>query len=172
MVAKPASVPNVPPGFQVELLASNLRDPRTVRVTPNGDIFIAESDPGRIRVLRAAEGATNPSTYEVFASGLDQPFGIAVLPARIGSTLDIRRQHGICGPLSVSQRRPHTPSFRSVPRSRHRGYSITSSARTSKLAGTANPIAFAAPRLITVSNLVGACTGRSVGLAPRKIWST
>jgi hypothetical protein len=42
-----------------------------VRVAPNGDIFVAESEPGRIRVLRAADGAdpwcaapmaTNPST--------------------------------------------------------------------------------------------------------------
>ena len=80
VVAKPASFPNVPPGFQVELFASNLRDPRTVRVAPNGDIFIAESEPGRIRVLRAAEGAAKPSTNEVFASGLDQPFGIAFYP--------------------------------------------------------------------------------------------
>jgi glucose/arabinose dehydrogenase len=53
VIAKPVSaVPRVPPGFQVELFASNLRDPRTVRVAPNGDIFVAESEPGRIRVLR------------------------------------------------------------------------------------------------------------------------
>jgi len=82
MVAKPASAaPNVPPGFQVELFASNLRDPRTVRVAPNGDIFIAESEPGRIRVLRAADGAAKPSSNDVFASGLDQPFGIAFYPS-------------------------------------------------------------------------------------------
>src|SRR5258706_16403762 len=43
VVAKPVSAaPRVPPGFQVELFASNLRDPRTVRVAPNGDIFVAE----------------------------------------------------------------------------------------------------------------------------------
>ena len=60
VIARPVSaVPRVPPGFQVELFASNLRDPRTVRVAPNGDIFIAESEPGRIRVLRAADGASS-----------------------------------------------------------------------------------------------------------------
>ena len=81
VVAKPASAaPRVPPGFQVELFASNLRDPRAVRVAPNGDIFIAESEPGRIRVLRAADGAAKPDSDEVFASGLDQPFGIAFYP--------------------------------------------------------------------------------------------
>src|SRR2546430_5801089 len=76
-----SAAPNVPPGFQVELFASNLRDPRTVRVGPNGDIFIAESEPGRIRVLRAADGAAKPSSNDVFASGLDQPFGIAFYPS-------------------------------------------------------------------------------------------
>jgi glucose/arabinose dehydrogenase len=51
-----------------------------VRVAPNGDIFIAESEPGRIRVLRAADGTAKPSSNEVFASGLDHPFGIAFYP--------------------------------------------------------------------------------------------
>src|SRR5262245_19078774 len=68
-----SAVPRVPPGFQVELFASNLRDPRTVRVAPNGDIFIAPSEPGRIRVLRAADGAAKPSSNDLSASGLDQP---------------------------------------------------------------------------------------------------
>jgi glucose/arabinose dehydrogenase len=81
VIGKPVSAtPQVPPGFQVELFASNLHDPRTIRVAPNGDIFIAESEPGRIRVIRAADGATKPSSNDVFASGLDQPFGIAFYP--------------------------------------------------------------------------------------------
>src|SRR6266540_3437276 len=54
---------------------------KPVRVAPNGDIFIAESEAGRIRVLRAADGATKPSSNDVFASGLDQPFGIAFYPS-------------------------------------------------------------------------------------------
>jgi glucose/arabinose dehydrogenase len=81
VIAKPISAaPKVPPGFQVELFASNLRDPRTVRVAPNGDIFIAESEPGRIRILRAPDGTGKASSNDVFASGLDQPFGIAFYP--------------------------------------------------------------------------------------------
>src|SRR5262245_35611145 len=42
-------------------------------------------------------------------------------------------------------------------------HSITSSARASKVAGTSRPSALAVLRLITNSNLVGACTGRSAG---------
>jgi glucose/arabinose dehydrogenase len=81
VVARPASAaPKVPPGFQVELFAANLRDPRVLRVAPNGDIFVAESEPGRIRVLRAADGEGKPSSDDVFASGLVEPFGIAFYP--------------------------------------------------------------------------------------------
>src|SRR5205085_10734671 len=50
-------------------------------------------------------------------------------------------------------------------------HSITSSARTSKVDGTARPSALAVLRLITSSNLVGAWTGRSPGFAPRKMRS-
>jgi hypothetical protein len=45
-------------------------------------------------------------------------------------------------------------------------YSITSSARPSSIGGTSRPIAFAALRLITSSNLVGCSTANSPGLAP------
>jgi glucose/arabinose dehydrogenase len=70
----------VPSGFRVEEFASGLQNPRLVRVAPNGDIFIAESWPGRIRILRAADGAAKPDHVEVFATGLDLPFGIAFWP--------------------------------------------------------------------------------------------
>jgi glucose/arabinose dehydrogenase len=68
-----------PPGFIVELLASGLDNPRLIRTAPNGDIFVAESEPGRIRVLRAAGGAKVPE-IRTFAEGLYQPFGIAFWP--------------------------------------------------------------------------------------------
>jgi len=75
------AIPKVPLGFKVERFASGLRDPRLLRVAPNGDIFIAESYANRIRVMRAADGASKPERSEIFASGLDQPFGIAFWPA-------------------------------------------------------------------------------------------
>src|SRR5512132_597017 len=52
-----------------------------------------------------------------------------------------------------------------------RTHSITSSARASSVGGTSRPSAFAAFRLITSSYLVGACTGRSAGLAPLRMRS-
>jgi glucose/arabinose dehydrogenase len=77
----PSAVPQVPPGFKAELFAEGLRGPRIMRVAPNGDIFVAETRAGRIRVLRAADGASKPSVNEIYASGLDEPFGIAFFPS-------------------------------------------------------------------------------------------
>jgi hypothetical protein len=81
VVARPAGADlKTLPGFTVTEFAK-LDAPRLVRVAPNGDIFVAESDPGRIRVLRAADGAAKPSDDQTFAEGLNHPFGIAFYPA-------------------------------------------------------------------------------------------
>ena len=82
VVEKPADARlKVPLGFQVKLLASGLDKPRLVRVAPNGDIFIAESLAGRIRLLRPSDGGDEVSRNEIFASGLKLPFGIAFYPS-------------------------------------------------------------------------------------------
>ncbi|MBU6462256.1 MAG: sorbosone dehydrogenase family protein [Bradyrhizobium sp.] len=81
VVARPASaILQVPAGFKIELFAEGLSGPRQMRVAPNGDVFIAETRSGRIRILRAADGATRPTTNEIYASGLDGPFGMAFYP--------------------------------------------------------------------------------------------
>jgi glucose/arabinose dehydrogenase len=71
---------NVPFGFQAKLFASGLDEPRLIRVAPNGDIFIAESGAGRIRVLRPSDGGDEVLRNSIFASGLRLPFGIAFYP--------------------------------------------------------------------------------------------
>jgi glucose/arabinose dehydrogenase len=82
VAARPrGAVPQVPPGFKAALFASGLSGPRAMRVAPNGDIFVAETWAGRIRVLRAADGADKASENAVFAAGLDGPFGLAFYPA-------------------------------------------------------------------------------------------
>jgi glucose/arabinose dehydrogenase len=81
VVPRPSStMPQVPAGFKVELFAEGLSGPRQMRVAPNGDIFVAETRAGRIRVLRAPDGNARPSMNEVYASGLNHPFGIAFFP--------------------------------------------------------------------------------------------
>lgn len=81
-VDRPADAsPAVPAGFNVKLFTSDVSGPRLLRTAPNGDIFVAETRRGRIRILRAADGAEAPSQNEIFAEHLDGPFGIAFYPA-------------------------------------------------------------------------------------------
>src|SRR5579863_10183979 len=81
VAAQPSGAwPKAPPGFSVSLFAKDLAEPRTIRVAPNGDIFVAESRAGRVRVLRAKDGAETVETMHNYALGLDRPFGIAFYP--------------------------------------------------------------------------------------------
>jgi glucose/arabinose dehydrogenase len=81
IVKRPANAwLRVPPGFEVQEFLAGLDNPRLIRAAPNGDVFLAESAPGRVRVLRAREGAGKPDINEVFVKGLDRPFGIAFYP--------------------------------------------------------------------------------------------
>ena len=87
VVAAPeGKMPDVPKGFAVQVFARGLKQPRIIRVAPNGDIFVAESASGaaegasgRVLVFRAnaAQGAPAP---EVFAENLERPYGIAFVP--------------------------------------------------------------------------------------------
>ncbi|HWD94402.1 MAG TPA: PQQ-dependent sugar dehydrogenase [Verrucomicrobiae bacterium] len=70
----------VPAGFTVKLFADGLGSPRLVRTAPNGDLFIAETGDRRIRVMRTKDGAEAPVENQIFAEGLDRPFGIAFYP--------------------------------------------------------------------------------------------
>lgn len=67
--------PLAPEGFQVSLLASGLSGPRRIRVAPNGDLFIAETNMGRVLVLREGQKP------QLFASDLDGAFGLQFWPA-------------------------------------------------------------------------------------------
>jgi glucose/arabinose dehydrogenase/cytochrome c2 len=83
VVDKPADAKlQVPPGFKVEVFASDQKGARAMRLAPNGDIFLTETSVGAIKVLRpSADGATATSV-ETFATGLNLPFGMAFYPAK------------------------------------------------------------------------------------------
>ena len=72
--------PQAPAGFKVTIYATGLEKPRLIRKAPNGDLFVAESDAGRIRVLRGIGPDGKAKTVETFASGLTLPFGINFYP--------------------------------------------------------------------------------------------
>jgi glucose/arabinose dehydrogenase len=50
----------IPSGFTVDLFASGLSTPRVIRVAPNGDIFVAETGAGRVRVFRSGSPGGGP----------------------------------------------------------------------------------------------------------------
>lgn len=71
--------PKAPAGFVVQLVTSDLKNPRKVVAAPNGDLFIAESQANRVRVVRVGpDGKLRQS--EIFAENLSKPFGIAFYP--------------------------------------------------------------------------------------------
>ena len=81
MVPRPEGAwPKAPVGFTVEAYATGLNNPRAMVTAPNGDVFVAESGPNRIRVLHDSNGDGKPGIDNFFAEGLRQPFGIAFYP--------------------------------------------------------------------------------------------
>jgi len=81
LVARPRDVwPKAPAGFQVGLYAAGLENPRMLRTAPNGDIFLAESDAGRIRVFRGMGSDGKPQQMQIFAGEMKRPYGIAFYP--------------------------------------------------------------------------------------------
>jgi len=81
VVPRPSNAwPQALPGFKVELYASGLENPRLIRTAPNGDVFLAESETGKIKVFRGVGKNGEAEKTEVFATGLELPFGIAFYP--------------------------------------------------------------------------------------------
>src|SRR5262245_6030660 len=113
---------------------------------------------------------------EVFA------FNPSQLPQALAETIDVGvrcdGEPANARTLGLRTRR-HRPRNRRAAEQRYElaplqlcSHSITSSAATSNLSGTVRPSAWAVLKLRVVSYLLGACTGRSAGLAPRRMRST
>src|SRR4030095_599299 len=82
LVARPeGALPSVPAGFKVEEFASGFKNPRLLRVAPNGDLFVAESRANLVRVIRPTKDGSRAEINEIFAADLKRPFGIAFYPA-------------------------------------------------------------------------------------------
>jgi glucose/arabinose dehydrogenase len=71
----------VPAGFHVDVFTTDVEDPRVMRIAPNGDIFVSETQEGRIKVLRPAADGASVASVETYAEGLTQPFGMQFYPA-------------------------------------------------------------------------------------------
>lgn len=74
------TMPQAMPGYTVTQYARGFDHSRLIRTAPNGDLFVVESRPGRIKVLRGAAADGRAEVTEVFATGLNRPFGVAFYP--------------------------------------------------------------------------------------------
>ena len=67
----------VPAGFSISIFADKLSQPRLMEWAPNGDLFVAQSRPGSVVVLRDKDNDGIPETRTVYAEGLQGVFGMA-----------------------------------------------------------------------------------------------
>ena len=61
----PDARPQLPEGFTAELVTTDPHKPRVIRVAPNGDLFVADSMFGSVRVLRVPAGSAKPAATTV-----------------------------------------------------------------------------------------------------------
>jgi glucose/arabinose dehydrogenase len=52
------------------MIASGLKNPRVVRVAPNGDVFVADRKANTVRTYRLTAGSAKPAESEVFSAPL------------------------------------------------------------------------------------------------------
>ncbi|MBC7692090.1 MAG: sorbosone dehydrogenase family protein [Methylotenera sp.] len=77
--------PTAPPGFKVQLFASDLRSPRWLYTLPNGDILVSEASgnpvtsANRIQLFRGLKPDGSAQMRTIFAKGLNRNFGMLLL---------------------------------------------------------------------------------------------
>jgi glucose/arabinose dehydrogenase len=72
--------PKAPDGFKVERYAELKEEPREIRTAPNGDLFVSDSNAGKVETFRGITKDGKPEQESVFARGLKNNFGIAFYP--------------------------------------------------------------------------------------------
>jgi glucose/arabinose dehydrogenase len=74
-------LPHAPPGFSVGLFATGLKVPRVIRIAPNGDIFVVETQAGQVHIFRGIGADGKPQKESIFATGFHEPYGMVFYPA-------------------------------------------------------------------------------------------
>jgi glucose/arabinose dehydrogenase len=73
-------MPKAPAGFKVDIfVASGLNNPRQIRRAPNGDIFVADTGGGTVRIFRGITADGKPRESSVYAT-FPGAFGINFYP--------------------------------------------------------------------------------------------
>lgn len=60
-----------PAGFRIDVFARELENPRTIEVVPDGTVYVAERDAGRVRLLRDTNGDGRADVSRIVASGTE-----------------------------------------------------------------------------------------------------
>ncbi len=71
-------MPAVPAGFRVNVFAGGLAHARNMVVAANGDVLLAEQRPGKITLLRDADGDGKAELVQTFAEGFRTVYGLAI----------------------------------------------------------------------------------------------
>jgi glucose/arabinose dehydrogenase len=79
VVARPPEAEfQLPQGFEISTYAEgDFRNPRWMALSPNGDVFLADSQANTIHILRDANRDGKVDERFIFADALNQPFGMA-----------------------------------------------------------------------------------------------
>ncbi|HWY63653.1 MAG TPA: hypothetical protein VNX61_00480, partial [Rhizomicrobium sp.] len=78
-IPRPAGTkPDAPAGFTVGIFADHLDNARGLLTAPNGDVFLAERNAGKISLLRDSKGTGTANQRFTFISGLTKPQGMAL----------------------------------------------------------------------------------------------
>jgi len=67
----------VPPGFAIDVFASNVGSVRFMALDPAGTLLVSEPSRGRVLALRDRSGSGKADSTQIVVEGLDQPHGLA-----------------------------------------------------------------------------------------------
>lgn len=70
---------SLPPGFSIHLYAGELKNARSLCLSPDGTLFVSTRNDGRVYALRDEDGDYFAETRFTLASGLNMPNGVAFL---------------------------------------------------------------------------------------------
>ena len=80
-VPRNGAMPKAPAGFAVNIYAeTGSNQPRQIRMAPNGDVFVMNTNQGSITVYRGMTANGKPMLSETFATGLSGAFGVNFYP--------------------------------------------------------------------------------------------
>lgn len=153
-------MPKAPKGFVVEKFADGFENPRWMYITPNGDILVAESNSNhtflekvggtiigasrsnnlkhsedRITVLRDINNDGIPELRETLLTGLNQPFGMAVIGnwLYIGNTNALVRYPYISGQIKITDKPEKIVDLPAGKHNRHWARNIITNEDQSKI---------------------------------------